>query len=481
MKTPDYEETIFMALDLVRDGAVPVYQQLVTRMRALILSAQVSPGTRIPASRTMAGRLAVSRVTVVSAMDQLVAEGYLDARRGSGLFVASDIPDKVLSVAAPENLRPVAAPSPEPMLPFQPASPDMRRFPHSDWARLFQRVWSNPEKTLLSNPDIAGWWPLRVEIARHLRIWRAIECQPDQVIITSGAAEAMQLVAKTLLKPGENVAREDPGYGLFDDLLVRNGNNIHTIVVDNAGFDVQALMRSSRNFKCVITTPSRQYPLGITMPLARRLALLNWAEKHGAVIIEDDYDSEYRYIGQPVPALMSLSRQSSVIYLGSFSKVFSKSLRLGYMVIPQDMTERFAKTLGVAGSCAALVAQPVLARFMEQGQFAGHIRRMRRLYGERQKVFVALADEHLSNWLAFAPSDAGMQLVGYMAPALAARFSDREICLNARKNGVVLQPLSASCSPENRHHGLLAGYAGFEEDEIAQAVLKLKAMLEKIS
>ena len=475
-----------LAISLDKTARQPMFEQLAQNLRQLILAKKLPGGAKIPSSRQLAKELSVSRVTIVTAFDQLIAEGYLQGRHGAGVFVVDDLPDETLQVNAPQINTPQIntpqvipkTPPPEPKMlrPFQPTSPDMRLFPHKEWAKLFQRIWANPKAELLADIDPSGYWPLRHQIADHLSQWRGINCVAEQVIITSGAAEAMQLIGDALIEKGDIIGREEPGYRLFDRVFGRNGIKVQPFAVDEQGLMVEPLTNTPQPPRCIITTPSRQYPLGITMPLARRLQLLNWAGLKDRFIIEDDYDSEYRYTGQPLPALMSLSEQGAnarVIYMGSFSKVFSKSLRLGYLVAPLEMARKLTKELAKTGPGAAFISQPVLADFMASGAFAGHIRKMRRTYGERQKVFIQAAQKHLKGLIDFESAEGGMHLIGYPGAQFTHFHSDIEVSRLADQVDVTMLALSNSYNSENPIQGFIAGYAGFSPDEIETALERL--------
>jgi len=469
-----------LAISLDKTSSQPMFEQLAQNLRQLILSKKISGGAKIPSSRQLAAELSVSRVTIVTAYDQLIAEGYLQGRHGAGVFVVDNLPEETLQIIAPQNVKKTVPPNPKMLRPFQPTSPDMRLFPHKEWAKLFQRIWANPNNELLADIDACGYWPLRQQIANHLSQWRGINCLAEQVIITSGASEAMQLLSDTLIEKADIIGREDPGYRLFDRVFGRNNIAVKPFGVDGQGLQVEPLYSTLHSPRCVITTPSRQYPLGITMPLARRLQLLQWAAQENRFIIEDDYDSEYRYTGQPLPALMSLSEQGGdarIIYMGSFSKVFSKSLRLGYLVAPVEIAKQMAAELSKSGPSAAFVSQPVLAAFMASGAFASHIRKMRRTYGERQKVFIKAAKQHLAGLIDFQPANGGMHLVGYPSAKLAALYNDVEVCELAAQVNVTMLPLSLNYSCQNAVQGFIAGYAGFSPDEIETALEKFGCQL----
>jgi GntR family transcriptional regulator/MocR family aminotransferase len=469
-------------VNIVLDRAIkqPLFDQLVSHLRDVILSGRLAAGEKLPSSRKFAAELSVSRVTVVTAYDQLMAEGYIETRHGAGAFVAHGLPEQAMQIEKTAGPIMTVRPETRPVRPFQPTSPDMTLFPHKDWARRFQRIWSNPVTELLGHPDPQGYWPLRQQIAAHLQIWRAIKCQPEQVFITSGAGEAITLVASALLVTGQTVAIENPGYGLFDRVLQRLGVQTTAIGIDDEGMRVSQLAAVARAPSGVIITPSRQYPMGVTMPLARRLQMLHWLGQGDRFVIEDDYDSEYRYSGQPLPALLSLAGDAPVIYLGSFSKVFSKSLRLGYMVVPHKLLQRFQHALKDMHPGAAFLAQPVLASFMESGAYASHIRRMRRIYAQRQKTLIGLAQKHLSGLIEFIPAEGGMHLVGNIAKDLSGRLSDVEICQIAKQAEISLHPLSTHYRTGKTRQGIIAGYAGFNEAAMTTAIIKLALKLRQL-
>ena len=480
MTKTNFSDAALLDLTLDRELEQPLFDQLVQALRHIILGGRLGPGSKLPSSRKLATDLSVSRVTVITAYDQLIAEGYIEGRPGSGVFVTKGLPDPDLvnEIAQDFCLNDRDPMPPEPLMAFQPNSPDMRLFPHKQWAKLFQQIWSNPRPDLLNNPDPLGWWPLRVQIAEHLRVWRGINCQPEQVVITSGASEAIQTIAESLFQPRQLVAVEEPGYNLFTRVLSRLHIHRELVPVDEQGISINVLRELKGRPVCAITTPSRQYPLGITMPLARRLQLLEWAAQDNRFVIEDDYDSEYRYVGQPLPALMSLAREGAVIYLGSFSKVFSKALRLGYLVVPQSTLPSVRVTLSTNGSNAAGLAQPVLSKFIESGAYASHLRRMRRIYSARQKIFIRAARRYLSGLIEFEPAGGGMHLVGKIGARLHGKMSDVDICSHALKAGVALKPLSKNYNGPNRRQGVIAGYAGFDENQLNSAIIRLAKALE---
>lgn len=465
-----------LSVALDRKLAEPLHSQLARHLRQLILERRVRPGEKLPASRVLAEELSVSRVTTTAAMDQLISEGYAEGRRGAGVFVAADLPDYAPDVAA----TPVAhgtLPAPEAVKPFESVMPDLRNFPHRIWARLFDQVWRSPEPALMAKADPLGWAPLRAAIAGHLSDWRGVSCDPAQIVVTSGLAEAIALIAQTVLKRGDVVLVEDPGHHILRRSLASNGLTWRPSDVDEHGFDIQRALHESPSARAAAVTPSRQFPLGVTMPLGRRLELLEWSADNGTFVIEDDYDSEYRYQGQPLPALMSLDDRGRVIYVGSFSKVMFPALRLGFVVMPVPLMTLASAAMSDLGPRASLIAQPVLARFMQDGTFATHIRRMRRLYLRRQRALVSAIETHAADLLEVQPSPAGMHAIARFRPELARRMSDEEGAKRATAGGVTTRALSSHYAGRPVQQGLVLGYAGFDEAEIEDGVQRLASAL----
>jgi GntR family transcriptional regulator/MocR family aminotransferase len=459
-----------LALD--RAGREPLHAQLAEALRRFILARRIAPGARLPASRVLAQELGISRVTVVAAFDQLIGEGYAEGRRGSGVYVAADLPEQALELHRP--MRPEGdlptSPATSPPRPFQPAAPDLSLFPYAEWAKLLDRQWRRPSSALVNHADPMGWPPLRAMIADYLGAARGIACSPGQIAITSGLAESIDLIVRAFLPPCARVLVEDPGYPLLRRAFASVGHRVDALPVDQSGFNP-----ADETAAAAALTPSRQYPLGTTMPLPRRLQLLEWARALNAILIEDDYDSEYRYRGRPLPALMSLDQQGCVVYLGSFSKVLSSSLRLGYAVVAEERAARIRTALAEAGPKASLVPQPALAEFMASGQFAAHVRRMRRVYAKRQEALLAAAEAHLAPHLELTSEAAGMHLLARLAPRL--RMDDIEASERALAAGVFAPALSRYYVGVPRQRGLLLGYAGFGEAVIESAARKLAASL----
>ncbi|MCV3272040.1 MocR-like pyridoxine biosynthesis transcription factor PdxR [Roseobacter sinensis] len=462
--------TALFALGLDKGGRQPLHAQLADALRALILSHPGAAGTRLPASRTLAAELSVSRMTITTAYDQLLSEGYLSARAGSGTFVADHVPH----LAPPAPAVPHHPPDPRPIRPFQPGIPDPALFPDRLWARHLERAWRRPDPALQAAPDPFGWYPLRAAIAAHLAAWRGLECDPAQIVVTAGASDAFDLLFRAALTPGDVAVMEDPGWSPLRAALDRAGLQTRPVRIDNEGLDPRALGAA----RAAIVTPSRHFPTGCAMPLARRLALLDWARSTDAWVIEDDYDSEFRYQGQPLPSLSGLDGLRRTIYLGSFSKLLSATLRLGYLVIPHALAETARAVLAQSGVRVSLVPQPALAAFMDSGEFASHLRRCRRTYAKRQALLLSeLAP--LASLLELQPDPSGMHLCCLLRPALRAVRSDAEISAACAAAGLNVRALSSHCVLPDPPQGLLLGYAGFDEETLKAAARTLVDVLSR--
>jgi len=475
-------------------SGAPLYRQLYDGVRGAILSGLLPAGTRLPSTRTLAAELGVSRTTVVTAFEQLLAEGYLDGRVGSGTFVAKSLPEELLSVRERAEREPgptgsghrlsgrgtLLAATPTTAVrdrgsprAFRPGVPALDEFPDAVWRRIAARVWRRPSGGLLGYGDPAGYRPLREAIAGYLGASRAVRCVPEQVIVVSGSQQALDLAARVLLDPGDAVWIEDPGYMGARGALSGAGARLVPVPVDGEGLDVKEGIEREPEARLVCVTPSHQYPLGVTMSLSRRLELLGWANRSGAWVVEDDYDSEYRYTGRPLEALQGLDTEGSVLYVGTFSKVLFPALRLGYLVVPPDLTDAFVAARELTDRHPPTVDQAILADFIAEGHFLRHLRRMRALYAGRQAALVEEASHGLRGLLDVNPAAAGMHLVGWLPPG----EDDREASRRAADGGVEAPPLSLYGSVQGGRGGLMLGYAAVGEGEVRGGVRQLAAAL----
>jgi GntR family transcriptional regulator/MocR family aminotransferase len=461
-------------------------RQLYFAVRDAILDARLQPGTRLPSTRALADDLAVSRNTVMAAFEQLLAEGYIEGRVGAGSFVSRELPEETLharvalvarrqrGAGAPglsqrgahlaslrdDTTRPSA---------FSPGLPELAAFPFEEWARLLAKHWRSPPRSFLIGGDPAGHRPLREAIAAYLGAARAVTCSPDQVFVVSGAQQALDLTMRVLIDPGDTVWIEEPGYPGLRGALIASGAELAHVPVNAEGLDVEAGRQLAPQARMACVSPSHQYPLGVTMSLSRRLALLEWASSADAFVLEDDYDSEYRYAGRPLAALQGLDADGRVIYVGTMSKVMFPGLRLGYMVVPEHLVDAFRAVRRLADTHPPMSIQPALAEFIEAGHLSAHIRRMRSLYAERQQLLLEACRKQLAGRLELRPDEAGMHLVA----SLPDHVNDAAVSAAARALGVEAPALSTYFHRLPPRRGLLLGYAGVTEGEIAAGVRKL--------
>lgn len=473
-----------LALSADRASPVPLHAQLAAQLRAFVLSGRVAPGARLPSTRALASELGIARSTAVLAAAQLVAEGYAEGRRGAGLFVSRRLPEQSLQSPAPRRPPPRVAPPPPspPWRPFAVGALDPDLFPHEAWARLLQRGWRAHGAGMLRQPDPFGWPPLRAAIARHLGEWRGIDCDPACVVVTAGMADATALVAGCGFRRGDRVVVEDPGYRAIAEELLRCGLRPVPLRVDADGLDAARIpaSRAARGARGAFVAPARQHPLGGAMPVGRRLALLAWAGRVDGLVVEDEYDGEYRYAGAPLPALTSLDRDGRVVHAGSFSKVLSRSLRLGYLVLPPALVGAARAQLRERPAAASIVAQPALAEFIASGDFAAHVRRTRRIYARRLEALLE-AGRAWRGLLDIEPTDCGLHVVVRFGARMPAGIGDREVVAAALEAGIAAAPLSASHAAPPRPRGLLLGFAGFPEEVLAEAMDRLGRAAERVA
>ncbi len=486
-----------ISLDLGADGPAPLHRQAYDQLRAMILAGRLAPGARLPSTRTLAREHGVARNTVTAAFDQLLVEGYLDGRHGSGTYVSAELPEALAEAQAAPGARPGATRPPTAARlsargaalaaagpgayarhrAFTPGLPALDQFPFDWWARHLARVWRRPPAALPARGEAAGHAPLREAVAAYLRTVRAARCEADQVLIVSGAQQAIGLAARVLLEAGEVALVEDPGYPGLRSALLGAGVRPHPVPVDAEGMDIAAGEAVAPDARMACVVPSHQYPLGVTMSLGRRLALLDWAARRDAWVLEDDYDSEYRYGGRPLAALQGLDRRDRVLYVGTFSRVLFPALRLAYLVVPPDLVAPFRAARAALDDHPPALAQPVLAAFMAEGRFAAHVRRMRRLYATRQQALLTAAEAHLPGLLTLMADESGMHLVAHLAPALAARMTDEEASARAAAANLTTPPLTPFYLGQPDRQGLMLGYAALDEAEIEAGVARLAQVL----
>jgi GntR family transcriptional regulator/MocR family aminotransferase len=507
-----------LALALDRSLPAPLQRQLYAQIREAVLAGRLSAGSRLPSTRILGQDLGCSRNTVIGAFDQLLAEGYLESRGGSGTYVTRVLPEALLSrrPRGPGGARPSPGPtarSPGPALSpgggrlaamgrvrsletgaFAPGMPDLSLFPFAVWARLLGRAWRRPALDLTAGGDPAGYPPLRAAIARYLAAVRDVVCSADEVLVTGGAQPALDLVARLLLAPGDEVWIEEPGYPGLRGPLAAAGARLVPVPLDEEGLSVAAGRARAPKARLAVVAPSHQYPLGTTMSLARRLDLLEWAREANAWIVEDDYDSEYRYAGRPLASLQGLEaegtgRAERVIYIGTFSKVLFPALRFGYLVVPPAYAPAFIRARTAVEAYPSAIVQPVLSAFLEEGHFAAHVRRMRTTYAHRQTALLAAGARHLDGLATLAPAEAGLHLVASLKGGgpQGTPLDDREAQKRAAAAGIVTQALSNHYleTPEAAYpdrpppRGLMLGYAAVPEPEVEPAVARLAEAVQR--
>ena len=478
-----------------RGASAPLHRQIYDGFRTAILRGDLRPGQRVPSSRELAGELRVSRFPALNAYAQLLAEGYFESRVGAGTFVSVSLPEQQLAAHRPSTSSPVAeTPSGARsvarrslLYPDFKTSPALRgwgafgvhqpafdQFPFPIWSSLVARHSRNPHVNAIHHVDPRGSERFRIAIGDYLRTARGVQCDPGQIMIVSGSQQALDITARVLMDPGNPVWVEEPGYRLERAALTAAGCRLVPVPVDNEGIDVAAGIRPSRHARAAFVTPSHHYPLGSTMSASRRLQLLNWAQSSGAWIVEDDYDSEYRYDSQPIASLHGLDVDARVIYIGTFSKVLFPSLRLGYIVIPPDLVERFVAVRHVMDIFPPYLFQEVLADFLVEGHFARHIRRMRHVYGERRSALVDSLREEFTDMLQIHGAQAGMHL----AVTLPEGMNDVEIARRAAGERLWLWPLSPSYMGGSPRHGFVLGFGSVPKDHTPRAVRLLRTIIE---
>jgi GntR family transcriptional regulator/MocR family aminotransferase len=476
-------------ISLERAAVTPLYRQIYDSLSAAILNGQLAPGWRLPSTRELAEALNVSRNTVMNAFDQLLAEGYLMAGVGSGTYVTHTLPDELLRLPVKREHAPPSRPAFRYLSQrgtllaqtraslsrgagldhvFSHGLPAIDAFPFDLWARLVSRRYRESPTSLFQYGAPAGYQPLRDAISTYLKAARAVQCEPEQVIICAGSQQALDLTTRLLLDPGDVAWIEDPGYLGARAALTGAGAIVLPVPVGPEGIDMNAAPH--RQARLIYVTPSHQFPLGVTMSLTHRLNLLH---RTTGWIIEDDYDSEFRYAGRPVPALQGLDTEGRVIYLGTFSKVLFPALRVGYLVVPPDLVDAFAAAQAVLSRGVSPVIQAGLADFISEGHLSRHIRRMRVLYKERRTAFVEAAERELGGFVELGPTETGLHTIGW----LPAGYDDEIATGRAATSHVEALALSNYALRPLRRGGLILGYAAATPEAIRAGMKRLAEAL----
>ena len=484
---------------LQREGGEAMHRQLYSSFRSAILDGVFAPGMRLPSTRALADDLGVSRTTVLQAFERLVSEGYATARSGAGTRVATTlntsahrrstmrvegraprVPERPLrlSRAATEMIDEFNVSRPtHRMVPFALGYPALDDFPVALWARITGRLWRTRATELLSFTDTRGYPPLREAIAQYVSTARGVRCSAENVIVTNGAQHGIDLMARVLLDPGDVAWVEQPGYRPVRASLRAVGAQIVRVPVDEHGLDVSEGERRAPHARVAFITPSYQAPLGVTLTLERRLALLDWAARADAWVLEDDYNGEYRYDTDPIPAVQALDRAGRVIYIGTFSKTLAPGLRVGYLVVPPSLLQAVTRARLASDMHTSVEVQAALAEFIAGGHFARHIRRTRELYRQRQHELIELASTIMGKLLEMRPAPAGMRLLGLLPRGVDAGA----VSWAASERGVLVTPISRSApaSITDGREGLLLGYAAYDRAATERALRVLAGVVRE--
>jgi GntR family transcriptional regulator/MocR family aminotransferase len=491
-----------MLITLDRSDTQPtLHQQIYDSLRIAILEGRLTSDTRLPGSRVLAEDLGVSRSTVLLAYEQLKAEGYLVGKRGGGTRISIEGAParKAANLVADQSRESsttrarlstlgermieafgnfVPPRSQDRAVPFALGVPAIDAFPVGTWARLSAQRWRKNPRMMLSPDDGPGFAPLRAAIAKYVVTARAVQCSPEQIVITAGGQQGIDLIARLLLNPGDCVWVEEYGYRPARAAFAGVGARTIDVPVDEQGLDVQRGRQLAPHAKLAFVTPAFEPPFGVTMSIERRIALLDWAEHVNAWVVEDDYNGELRYEGKSLAALQGLDHPGArrVIYFRTFTKTLFPALRLGYVVLPTELVDAFTRTRIVTDRHSPTAEQAVLADFIVGGHFARHVRSMRQLYAERQRMFLDIASVELDGLLRFRPASAGIRLVGFLPPGV----SDQRVAAEAARLGIVVESLSSHRGSQSEVAGLVFGYAAFDETQIRRGFAQLAHLIREI-
>lgn len=484
-----------LAITLDNNSSKPLHQQLYEELRQAILAGKLTPGERIPSTRSLAKSLAISRFTVTKSYEQLLSEGYLETVKGCGTFICQQIPDDLIYSNPVEHIDTINPTSiklskygqglikiqnvpriPEPKLEinFRYGTPALNEFPIKIWRRLLSRYSNTNSNWLGYSTEPSGYQPLRQVITRYLTRSRAVNCEPEQILITNGTQQALDLILRLLIEPGETIAIENPGYLSARIIFETQDAQILPIGVDESGLIVKKLANfTHKNIRLIYVTPSHQFPTGAILSLPRRLELLNWSQQTGGLIIEDDYDSEFRYGEKPIPALQGLDKSDSVLYIGTFSKVLFPSLRIGYLVLPKSLVAIFTRAKWLNDRHLPILEQQVLAEFIESGYLERHIRKMRSIYNKRRQTLVKALKKHFGKRAKILGETAGIHVMVRFKTDL----SDQEIIQRAAKAGIAMMSANPHYLTAYPKGEFIFGYGELTETQLQQGILRLAEII----
>jgi GntR family transcriptional regulator / MocR family aminotransferase len=494
-----HQSTMDIAITINANSSLPLHQQLYKELRAYILTGKLPPGTRIPSTRAMAKSLNVSRSTVTQSYELLLSEGYLEAIIGSGTFVCKELPDDLLHsepvgmiseaawegcstrvrlsmygevLAKTENVPRVNEGKEE--ISFRYGRPAFNEFPIKLWRSLLSKHCGASLNWLDYSLEPLGYKPLRCAIANYISRARAVNCIPEQILITNGTQQALDLIMRLLMEPGDTIALEDPGYLSARLIFQTHGANLLPIAVDDNGLLVSKLESyANQDIRLVYVTPSHQFPTGAVLSLPRRLELLAWAAQTGALIIEDDYDSEYRYGDRPIPALQGLDSQESVLYIGTFSKVLFPSLRIGYLVLPKSLVPIFTRAKWLSDRHLPVLEQQVLTEFIEEGHLERHIRKMRSIYDRRRYELVKALHSNFGDKATIFGDKAGLHIMVH----LQTQLLEEEIIQRAVQVGVGMMSASTQYIIPTCRNEFIFGYGELNEEQLVEGINRLNTAI----
>ena len=485
------QEVIIAGISLDRKSGSPLYRQVYDEIRAAILDGRFLPGQQLPPSRELASYLKVSRTTITQAFDHLMLEGYIKGLQGAGTYISDAIPENLLFSSASHhgqsNFRELADEQQAQIdelveclhresedynlfLPFKPGLPDLEAFPYHLWGKLLTRSATQLPPPAFGYSSSAGYKPLRRAIANYLRVARSVRCKAEQIIITSGSQQAIHLAQRVLLKPGSIIGFEEPGYPDARNILSTAGMRLLPVPLDEEGLKIEGLVRE---MEMVYITPSHHYPLGVTMSLNRRLELLEFAKSNNIWILEDDYDSEFRYNGLPISSLQGIDNAGLVIYIGTFSKVMFPGIRLGFLVVPENLIEGFIAARYLGDRQSSIVDQAALAIFVEDGHFGRHIRKMRLLYQQRRDAFCKNVHRYLRDHWRIEKPEAGLHAVAWLKQGI----DDADFSRRMAREGILTPALSSYSARNNLPPGLVLGYAAYSESQTLATLKKIARLL----
>lgn len=490
--TKSAPEILMTFVKLDKSSPTPIYVQLYEELSKGILNGMLKAGDRIPASRWLAKEFGIARNCVIQAYDQLGMEGFICSRTGAGTYVAKlpeNLPlrtrkgqsgnqpntgDWILPNELPHASFIKEDCNPEPFIPFQASVPFLPDFPFKSWAKIAADIYRNIQQYFLGYDDGQGYLPLREVISDYLRINRSINCGPDQIVVVNGSRQAIHLIAELFVKKGTRCWMEDPGYNGAKTALAKFGAEICPVPVSEKGMDLDYAEEHYPDAELAYITPSHQYPMGVTMPLEERMKLLNYAKKHQMIIIEDDYDSEFRYDGRPFAALKGIDNYGNVMYIGTFSKILFPALRIGYLVLPNKaIAEKFTLAKIIIDRQNPMIDQAILTEFIRSGHLNRHLRKMRLLYKKNQEDLILLLQKHLGNDIIISRADAGMQFVlTFKHPAHTERIHQQ-----SKNKGLTLYPINYLSMQFHQPNSFLIGFTGFNSPQMEKAVLLIRDIL----